>query len=279
MKILLKLMKLRFWLLSVIAPKTAAQKALNIFTKPHFKKTRDREKRFLNTANVLRIKHEIEDIIIYESGEKSGIPIVAVHGWDSNPGSLSGITDELAKRGFHIYSLNVPAHGISKKKGTNMFETAQIIVKILKYINHEKVSFVTHSFGSGAVSIALQTSKIKADKLAFITSPDKLWDIFKDFADMIGLNNKAFKTMLKITEKRFGRTFDEMQISNILSESYYNKILIIHDKKDKILPFENSNRIQNLNPKSEIFATEGKGHYRILWDEQVIKKVTQFMEG
>jgi len=271
-------MQLRFRILSVIAPNLAAKKALNIFQKPHFNKVRDREKEFLNNAKILKLDYKNEDILIYESGDENGKPVITVHGWDSNPGSLSGITNELVQNGFHVFSLNVPAHGISTLKGTNMFETAEIIIHILKYINQEgEVSFVTHSFGSGAVSLALQISKIKSNKLAFVTSPDKLWDIFKDFSNMIGLNNRAFNSMIKITEKRFKRSFDEMQISKVLSKANFNKLLIVHDKNDTILPYSNAIKINEMNPNSEIFSTEGRGHYRILWDKPVIKTISDFL--
>ena len=278
MKIMLDIMKLRFKLLSLLRPQKAADLALNIFQKPHFNKIREREKEFLNTAKIVRIKNDEEDIILYETGDKSGKPIIAVHGWDSNPGSMSGITNKLAKSGFHIFSLNVPAHGISKRKSTNMFDTSDIIIKVLKWIDRkEKVSFVTHSFGSGAVSLALQKSGIEVDKLAFVTSPDKLWDIFKDYADMIGLNDTAFKLMIKKTEKRFGRSFDKMQISKVLNDAKYQQLLLVHDIDDKILPFGNTKSIHHSNPKSNIFSTKGRGHYRILWDEEVIDEIAQFL--
>ncbi len=278
MKIMLEIMKLRFKLLSVLSPKKAANLALNIFQKPHFNKVREREKEFLNTAKIVRINNDEENIILYETGDKSGKPIITVHGWDSNPGSMSGITNKLAESGFHIFSLNVPAHGISKRESTNMFDTSDIIVKVLEWIDREgEVSFVTHSFGSGAVSLALQKSGIEVDKLAFVTSPDKLWDIFKDYAEVIGLNDAAFKQMIKKTEQRFGRSFDKMQISKVLNDAKFQQLLLIHDVDDKILPFGNTESIHHSNPDSEIFSTKGKGHYRILWDEEVIDKIAQFL--
>jgi len=275
---MLEIMKLRFKLLSVLSPKKAANLALNIFQKPHFNKVREREKEFLNTAKIVRINNDEENIILYETGDKSGKPIITVHGWDSNPGSMSGITNKLAESGFHIFSLNVPAHGISKRESTNMFDTSDIIVKVLEWIDREgEVSFVTHSFGSGAVSLALQKSGIEVDKLAFVTSPDKLWDIFKDYAEVIGLNDAAFKQMIKKTEQRFGRSFDKMQISKVLNDAKFQQLLLIHDVDDKILPFGNTESIHHSNPDSEIFSTKGKGHYRILWDEEVIDKIAQFL--
>lgn len=266
-------------MLSLLSPKKAAILSIKIFQKPHFNKVRDREKDFLKNANIIRINHNDEDIIIYQTGNKSGNPILTVHGWDSNPGSMSGITGNLVKNGFCVYSLNVPAHGISEKTSTNMFETSDIIIKTLKKIGDKKpVSLVTHSFGSGAVSLALQRSNIEVNKMVFITSPDKLWDIFKDYADMIGLNDKAFKYMIEFTEQKFGRTFEQMQISKVLNDAKFNDLLLIHDKDDKILPFSNSKAIHSINTKSEIHSTNGKGHYRILWDDDVIKKITAFLE-
>jgi len=272
---LFQLIKLRFRILSLLLPKRAAKIAINIFSRPHFKKLRDRERKFLNKANIIRIKNNPEDIILYESGNKNGKPVLTVHGWDSNPGSLSGISCKLADLGYHIYSLNVPAHGISKKKSTNMLETADLIIKVLEELSDKGVfSFITHSFGSGAVSFALNKSGIKADKLVFITSPDKILDIFDEYKNTIGLGDKAYRYMLELSENRFQRSFDDMVISKALQTAKFNRLLLIHDKNDKILPFHNSENINRKNPdRSEIYPTEGKGHYRILWDEKVITRI------
>ena len=280
MSLVLKLVKFQFQVLSVIAPTIAAKKALKIFQEPHFQKTREREKDFLNNANIIRVKHDPEDIIIYEMGDKTGKPVLMVHGWDSNPGSLSGIAEQLKNNGFHIYSLNVPAHGISKQKVTNMLDVSLIIVEILKQLEkYNSISIVTHSFGSGAVTFALEMNQKEVDNLVFVTSPDKLIDIFSDFANIIGLNEKAYKMMIQLTENRFDKRFEDMEISKALSKVKFDKLLLVHDKEDKILPFENIKRINRKNPKSEIFATEAKGHYRILWDEEVISKIVNFLKG
>lgn len=277
--LLFQIIKLRFRILSLIFPKRAAKTAIDIFSKPHFQKLRDRELKFLNSANIIRIKNHPEDIILYETGDQNGKPVLVVHGWDSNPGSLSGISCKLTDLGYHIFALNVPAHGISKQKSTNMLETADLIIKVLEHFKDKgKFLFLTHSFGSGAVSFALNKSGIEADKLVFITSPDKILDIFDEYRETIGLGTKAYKYMLKLSEKRFKRKFDDMVISKVLQKSKFNKLLLVHDKNDKILPFHNSENINKINQeRSEIFSTEGKGHYRILWDENVINKIMSFV--
>ncbi len=278
-RLILEGLKLKFKLLSIISPQKAAQKAIRLFSTPQFQKIRNRERNFLKNANIIRIKNDPEDIILYEAGDRNGKPILVVHGWDSNPGSLSGISGKLADLGYHILALNVPAHGISKQESTNMLETANLIIKVLEYFKDKgNFSFVTHSFGSGAVSFALNKSGIEADKLVFITSPDKIMDIFDEFKDTIGLGDNAYKYMLEYSEKRFERKFDDMVISKALKKVKFNRLLLVHDKKDKILPYHNSENILKTNSKqSEIYTTEGKGHYRILWDENVINKIVSFV--
>ena len=278
MNLALKLMRLKFKVLSFLFPALAANMALEIFQRPHLKKLREREKEFFQKAKEIRIENEGEDIILYELGEPGGKPVLMIHGWDSNPGSMYGIAGELAKNGFYVLSLNVPAHGISKTKKTNMLKVSEIVNKVLeKYSGMNPFSFVTHSFGSGALSFALSKSGIKAGKLVFVTSPDRLKEVFWDFARFLGLNGRAFKEMLKITEKRFDRSFDEMEISKLVQKINYDKLLIVHDRQDKILPFHNARRIHELNPGSILYPTTGKGHYRILWDPEVISKIKDFL--
>jgi esterase/lipase len=278
MNLILKLIRLKFSLLSFISPAYASGQALNLFQRPHFQKIRDREKDFLEKTKILRLPYSPEDIIIYEVGNKDGKKVLMVHGWDSNPGSMAGIAEELIYQGFHVLVFNVPAHGISVQKTTNMLYVSDILIHVLKKFNiKENISIVTHSFGSGATSFALKKSGIKVDKLVFITSPDKLYDIFKDFADRIGLTDKAFRIMCKTTEKKFNYSFEEMQISKLLESSHFNKLLLIHDKKDTILPFKNAEVISRISKNTELYATEDKGHYRILWDKTVIGKIRDFL--
>lgn len=270
--------RLKFKLISFISPEKASEQALYIFQHPHFQKIRDRERKFLEHSKIIRIPYDPEDIILYNIGNPEGQKILMIHGWDSNPGSMAAIADKLSESGFNVYVFNVPAHGISEQKTTNMLYVSQIMMDLIKELG-DNISVVTHSFGSGAISFALAKSKAKIDKIAFITSPDKLYDIFLDFANRIGLNNKAFNLMLKFTEEKFHYTFEEMQISKLLNKANYNKLLLIHDKNDMVLPFKNSEVIANSNKNTELFVTHDKGHYRILWDDEVINKVNDFIKS
>lgn len=279
MKLFLILLKLKFRILSIINPDIAAVKALELFQKPAKNKIRPREENFLNSTKVTKIPYPGEDIMLYDTGPTLGKKVLLIHGWDSNPGSLANIAEVLVKNGYHVLAYNVPAHGKSTLEKTNMLDVSEILGEVLNlYSSDGKLSVITHSFGSGAVSFALKQSQVTIDKLIMVTSPDKLYDIFKNFSDYIGLSEKAFASMLKITENRFNEKFENLQISKALQSAKYSKALLIHDYNDKVLPFSNTSNIHATNKNTELYVTENKGHYRILWDKQVLDKIIDFLK-
>lgn len=280
MNLILKFIRLKFKTLSAVSPSSAARQAMDLFQRPHFQKLREREKEFLDRCEIIRMPFSGEDIIFYQYGDKVGQNVLMIHGWDSNPGSMGGIATKLGDMGFNVLLYNVPAHGISVQKTTNMLYVSEILAEVLKRLSKDgEISVVTHSFGSGAISFALKKTGIKVDKIVFVTSPDKLYDIFYDYALRIGLSLKALKIMCHMTEKRFNRSFDDMHVSKQLRDSKFNGLLLVHDKNDTVLPFKNVEKIASLNQNSLLFPTEGKGHYRILWDDKVIFGISDFLSG
>ncbi len=274
----IKIIRLYFKILSALSPKFAAQKALDLFASPRLKKVRDREREFFEKSEIIRLKNEPEDIIIYQLGNKDDKPILMVHGWDSNPGSMSGIAFKLVEKGFRVLVLNVPAHGISKEKYTNMIDVSELIRKIMQEMKFpDKISIISHSFGSGAVSFALEKCKIGVDKLAFVTTSENIIDIFDEFKDFIGISDKVYRLMNKIIEDRYNLKLESLVVSDALKNSKFNQLLLVHDEEDKILPFANSASINRQIPNSTLIPTKGKGHYRILWDKDVIDNVVKFI--
>ncbi|MEZ4906568.1 MAG: alpha/beta fold hydrolase [Saprospiraceae bacterium] len=280
MSFILRLIRIKYRILSVIFPGWAANSAFKLFQKPHNFKIREREKDFLAISEIYKIENSPEDLIFYRKGNHDGERVLMIHGWDSNPGSMSGIAEKLVENGFNVFAFNVPAHGISKVESTNMLEVSDLLVTAVKKLSENgKINAVTHSFGSGAISFALEKSDIELNKMVFVTTPDKISDIFYDFASKIDLSEKSYKKLLEMTSIKFNRSMDDLAISNLLSNAKYNKLLLIHDKNDKILPFKNSISIKEKNKNVEIFQTKDTGHYRILWDENVIEKVNEFMKN
>lgn len=268
--ILIQLLRLFYGFLSMVCPPCAGRLAFWQFQRPSFKKTRERELRIYSEFAEKRIPYAEEDLFVYESGDENAYPVILVHGWESNPGSMYGIAACLRTQGFRVIVLGLPAHGRSALKKTNMVDSSRAVEALFTHYGFKDgFSMVTHSFGSGASSIALSNKPIKADKLIFITSSEVIKDIFDDYVTMIGLGKKAYEYLLDLTEKLTPVPVREFVISRFLQQVDFDQLAIIHDKNDQVIPFSNAVAIRKAVERSRIIPFEGKGHYRILWDEEV----------
>jgi esterase/lipase len=274
MKFTFLLIQIFFSINSLLFPKFAGKQAFNLFQRPHQKKTRTRELTLFNEFNEKRITFEEEDLFLYEKGGKDKYPVILVHGWESNPGSMYGIAKKLYEEGFRVLVLGLPAHGKSALKKTNMVHASKGIKHLLAYESIDKnFSMVTHSFGSGASALALKDSEIEVDKLIFLTTPDKIGDIFDNFASMIKLGKKAYDHLITLTEELSPVKMEEFNISEFVKNIHFKELYVLHDRNDKILPWENATAMKKCNPDIELIPLESKGHYRLLWDDQVIELI------
>ena len=266
--------------LSIISPKLASKKALQLFQTVRKKGVRDREKSFFATAFHINIPFRKGNIDVYSKGDPKGKIIFMVHGWDSNAGSLAFIADNLVEQGFQIFALNLPGHAFDKNDKSNYFECKEAVKTMVKYINpQEPVSFVTHSFGSGVTAGALAELDVKVDKLFFITTPYKLVDFFKQFKHMLKIGDKTYQYMIDWANHLLGEDLDNIKVDDKLKQFEFNHLFLIHDPKDMVLPYSNSMRVQNAIENSTLIPIEKAGHYRILWKKEVKDIILNEMAG
>jgi pimeloyl-ACP methyl ester carboxylesterase len=94
--------------------------------------------------------------VFYESSG-SGKPVLLLHGWGADSGSLRPIFDALKKSaGIHVYALDFPGFGLSDvpNGGWEVSDFVSVVLDFMNQLQLEKIDIVAHSFG-GRVSIKL----------------------------------------------------------------------------------------------------------------------------
>jgi len=275
---MLKLIKLYYTLLSILSPKLASNSAFELFQKVRKKDIREREQPFYDKALHYVVKYNKEDLDCYEFGKEYKDVVVLVHGWDSNAGSMFGFIDKLLADKKRVIAFNLPGHAFYKEGKTNYLECKEAFELIVNNLDvYDRISFISHSFGSGVVAYGLSELNIKVDKLVLLTSPNFVIEIFKDFKNMIGLGDKAFELMANKASGLLGEDVKKVSTEDKLQLVDFNEALLIHDKNDKIIPFANTISINKAVKNSRIESFENIGHYRMLWNDDVIQKSIAFV--
>ncbi len=275
---MLKLIRLYYTILSAVSPKTASKTAFKLFQKVRKKNIRQREQPFYDKASHYTLKYEKEDLDCYEFGKEHKDVVVLVHGWDSNAGCMFGFIDKLVANNKRVVTFNLPGHAFYKSSQTNYLECKQAFELIVNDISdYNKISFISHSFGSGIVAYGLSALNIKVDKLVLLTSPNFVVDIFTDFKNIIGLGDKAFELMNNKASALLKEDIKKVSTEDKLQMVNFNDALLIHDKNDKVIPFANTVSINEAVKNSRIESYENIGHYRMLWNDDVINKTIEFV--
>lgn len=278
-KIALLLIKLYFTVVSRLFTNLAAKQALELFQKPTRRAYKPNEIDFYNKAKHFKVDYEEEELDAYEIGSENDNLVFIVHGWGSNIGRLSKIAFRLVEEGYRVVGINFPAHGNSKLTKTNMVFSKNAFVSLVKQINPKKpFSIVSHSFGSSVSALAMKEMGLKINNLVFLTSANKTSEIFLDFKKLINLSDKSFKKLLKISEDVVKIDFMKLYVEDILVDVMYDKMIVIHDKFDKMLPYHYATEIAENARNCELMTLENKGHSGMLFEHEVIEKVVNFLK-
>jgi len=279
MKYQLKILKIYYKIVSFLSPQLGGKMAFKLFQKVRKKDISKKEVTFYEKARHFRIPLQKEDLHCYEFGHPAGELVFLVHGWDSNAGSLTKFAFELEERNYRVISFDLPGHANSKSEYTNLYECKEAFKKLIEFINpQEPFTIISHSFGSAMTAYTMSEIAYTVDKFVFLTSPNSLLEIFTNFKNFVGISDKTFSFMLKNAEATIQEEIKYVNVQDKLKNISFTKLLLVHDRADKILPYRNSEEIMKANHTNSELKTYNKiGHYRMLWNDEVLEDTLSFI--
>jgi len=262
--------------LSVFSSKLTTLFAAKLFTTPikHKIPKREHEMEHESAQKTITISEINKEIVVYEYG-KSDKKILLVHGWSGRGTQLVKIADELLKNGFMTISFDAPAHGKSKGNSSIMIEFIASILEIEKQYGPFEFA-IGHSLGGMSVLNAIKQN-LKIKKAVIIGSGDIIQDIIDDFINKLRLNPEYGIKLRNHFEAKFGGKMDDYSAYKA-AEKTEIPVLIIHDKDDHDVSVKAAYNIQKHLKNSEIMITESLGHRKILGNDDVIKKIIEFLK-
>ena len=204
----------------------------------------------------------------------SGPSVLVVHGWGSHSARFLELISELQEKGFSVVGFDFSAHGESKGRNTNMPDCAAAIKKINAIYGPFEAT-VSHSFGG--LCTAWVASEIDlAPKHIFLSPLGAAIQAVEQFGVFTGIPGKVLARMKKKIEKRFSFDFSSVNM-NSLKGKLPEKLMVIHDKEDRIIPLESSLEWAENDTSVRFIKTEGLGHNRILSDKNIVQEISTFI--
>lgn len=278
--------------LTNLAPGEAADAALRIFCTPRLSQWRpanhprltERARRYLHTAEWRRIATPVAELQTY-TFVPGMMPVrgtvLVIHGWTGEASFMTAVGEAIRRAGFRVVLFDLPAHGLSEGRATNLMDCARAAVYLAERIGAID-AIVTHSFGSMIALLAIEGAPpmpwplagVKA--LALVSSPNRLTGITAAFADHWQLPAPARRAFEHRLERIGRRSIDTLNVAKLL-RAHAGPVLLLHANDDKDVPVADAHEINAAVPATELMTFDGLGHRNVLFASQVTRKIAAFV--
>ena len=257
---------------SLISAKYASKKALNLFASPRKGRYNDSQKQLLANATYNELDYNNLKIATYHY-KGSNKTVLLAHGWESNASRWSYLLDDLKSENYNIVLLDAPAHGNSDGKQFNAILYSECINVVAKAYNPDVL--IGHSVGGMASVFCMHNHNLNfVNKMVLLGAPAHFTGVFTRYKSMMGYNHRISEGLDRIVLERFGKPTDYFSAANFTKEIEAEG-LIIHDKKDRIIPYEDALLFANRYKNSELITTSGFGHS--LKDKSITPRIISFI--
>ncbi|OMQ09197.1 alpha/beta fold hydrolase [[Flexibacter] sp. ATCC 35103] len=263
--------------LAFISVKLATSFAVKLFTTPikHKVPKRELEMEQKSIQKKIFVPAIGKNVITYEYG-KSAPKILLVHGWSGRGTQLFKIADELLKNGYSTVSFDAPAHGKSEGKTTIMSEFIASILEIEKQYGPFETA-IGHSLGGMSVLNAIKDG-LQVKNAVIIGSGDVVQDILDEFVSKLGLKSEISNGLRDYFENKYQLKMNDFSAYKA-AQKIQIPVLVIHDNHDPEVPVKAGIHIHKHLENGTLFLTDQLGHRKILGNQNVIKKIIDFIKS
>lgn len=248
--------------------------ALKLFFTPLKFPVPKREKSIRDQATETTIPLGEREARLFEWGEGPK-KIILMHGWSGRASQFFRLIETLVKAGYHVFSIEAPAHGNSHHKQTDMLEFVRAIEWTLNEIGPVQTA-IGHSLGGVALFNAHDRLQGAFREIITIGSPASIRGVVKDFCEVVNAGDRVAEGIIASIQKSFALKVEDVS-TDTLAAKWNPPGLVFHDEDDADVGVENARKLSKAWPAAELHISTGLGHRRILSEPSVHEAILDFI--
>ncbi len=214
--------------------------------------------------------------IKYYKWGKSDKSILMVHGWESRGTAMRNLVPPLLEAGYQVVAIDLPAHGDSSAKGTNILEAGKVVAEVFNKVNNLE-AIICHSFGCAVTTLACSLTKIRIPKVVYCGIPVSTYKIIDTARNFANLPPQSIHRFDDYIQKNYNYSLEDLNLSKLFRKTNIQEAFIVHDVKDMIVPFEDASAMAGEHNNIHLQITENLGHFRMLKNTEVVQRIASFI--
>lgn len=243
----------------------------------------ERARFHLRSARTQRLATSVGEIQTYvlEPRGCCTASVLLVHGWGGEAAFMVAFADYMCRRRVRSVLLDLPAHGQSAGRQTNLIDCAHAVRETAREMGPIQFA-IAHSIGGLAVLVAGEGRHPMPGPYSFeayvlLAMPDRFADITRRYGDERALSPGALGAFERRLERLAQRKIADFTGSNLLAATD-RPTLLLHARDDQEVPFEDAERLMVSAPSVELQAFDGVGHRMLLYAPPVVRAAAAFLE-
>lgn len=209
---------------------------------------------------------------------KSDKRIYLVHGWESTLSLFSQTIEALKEAGYQVIAFDAPGHGKSDRQKTGLADFIQLLKHVIS-LKGSAYAIIGHSCGAAATTIMLkQHPELSPKKVVLLAPMSSMKTKLKIFNEIANLPKDIQGKIEERLERDSGMSLEDLDLAEA-SKAITVPALIIHDQNDSLIPYKNSLAIARNWKGSSFKSCSGLDHIRLLFNQAIVKQVSQFVRG
>lgn len=275
----MRLLRLTLGAAERLWPALAVRAAYRLFGTPLPLRKPGRDKVLADGWRTERWPFEDAEITVYIPGaQPHGPAVLLLHGWGGHARQMLPLAEAVAARGLRPVLIDLPAHGSSRGRVSNLPQFARAIEYATARLHAQDSApraVVAHSLAANAAAHAASRG-LATERLVLLAPPASPHEYTRLFAQVFGLSEHTRAAMQRRIEAREGilmRQFEPAAVGPRIALP----TLVVHDRGDRINRFADGEAYRDHIPGATLVATEGLGHRKILQQAEVLSAVADFV--
>ncbi len=272
----LMLLRVMYNSLGPLMPSMFGRMAYNSWFSTTRFKTPERELAVTASAKEEIVQMDGLDVTSYRWGDAASPTVLFIHGWSGRGTQACAFVEPILQAGFSLLSFDAPAHGRTAGKQTSVLQ----FVDTLLALDGRHGPFhgcITHSVGGMALALACRFG-FTVQRAVCICPPNDFDTILRNFSRILSLPESVQQAMLNRLYATHGSIIRQIVSVEHNAETINFPTLLIHDRDDPEIPWQNSEKIHRAWRGSSLMLTDGLKHHRIVRDDTVVRAAVDFLQ-
>jgi pimeloyl-ACP methyl ester carboxylesterase len=194
---------------------------------------------------------------------------------------MAAFADYMCRRKIRSVLLDLPAHGQSAGRQTNLMDCAHAVREAAQAMGPVQFA-IGHSIGGLAVLVAGEgrhpmRGPYPFEAYVLLAMPDRFADVTRRFGDEQALSPGGLRAFERRLERLAQRKIADFTGCNLIAATD-RPTLVLHSRDDPEVPFQDAERLKTSAPSVELQAVDGFGHCMLLYAPPVVRAAAAFLQ-